>query len=205
MREAVTERTRIVFLASPDNPSGSANTSSEIEELVEALPDNVLFVLDEAYSEYQDEPVDLRPLIAKGKKVFCTRTFSKIYGLAGLRVGYGYGDPELISLLNRTRAPFNVNSVALAASRAALEDQDFVSSCRIANAAGLRYFEECFESLNIEYISSSANFITLNVGDGNAAFEAMQRDGIIVRPLRLTGWASGSVYQWGRKSRMSWQ
>ena len=195
IREAVTDRTRIVFLASPDNPSGSANTSSEIEELVEALPDDVLFVLDEAYSEYQDEPVDLRPLIAKGKKVLCTRTFSKIYGLAGLRVGYGYGDPELVSLLNRARAPFNVNSVALAASRAALEDQGFVSSCRIANAAGLRYFVECVESLNIEYISSSANFITLNVADGNAAFEAMQREGIIVRPLAPYG-----MSQWIRVS-----
>ncbi len=187
MREAVTDRTRIVFLASPDNPSGSANTSSEIVELVAALPDNVLFVLDEAYSEYQDDPVDLRPLIAEGKKVFCTRTFSKIYGLAGLRIGYGYGDLELVALLNRTRAPFNVNSIALAAACTALEDQDFVTSCRIANAAGLRYFEKSMETLNIEYIPSSANFITVKVGDGNAAFEAMQRDGIIVRPLTPYG------------------
>ena len=127
--------------------------------------------------------------------MFCTRTFSKIYGLAGLRVGYGYGDPELVSLLNRARAPFNVNSVALAASRAALEDQGFVSSCRTANAAGLRYFVECVESLNIEYIPSSANFITLNVDDGNAAFEAMQREGIIVRPLAPYG-----MSQWIRVS-----
>ncbi len=183
MLEAVTDRTRIVFLASPDNPSGSANTAAEIIDLIESLPDNVLFVLDEAYSEYQDKPVDLRPLIAEGKKVFCTRTFSKIYGLAGLRVGYGYGDSELVSLLNRTRAPFNVNSVALAAAHAALEDQEFVESCRIANTSGLRQFEKAVDSLNLEYIPSAANFITLNVGDGNAAFEAMQSDGVIVRPL----------------------
>ncbi len=187
MREAVTDRTRIVFLASPDNPSGSANAPAEIIDLVESLPENVLFVLDEAYSEYQDKPVDLRPLIAAGRKVFCTRTFSKIYGLAGLRVGYGYGDSELVSLLNRTRAPFNVNSIALAAARAALEDQEFVESCRIANVAGLRQFEKAADSLNLEYIPSSANFITLNVGDGKAAFEAMQRDGVIVRPLAPYG------------------
>lgn len=187
MRKAVTNRTKLVFLASPDNPSGSANTSGEIVELIESLPDNILFVLDEAYSEYQDDPVDLRPLIAKGKKVFCTRTFSKIYGLAGLRVGYGYGDRELVSLLNRTRAPFNVNSVALAAAHAALEDQDFVKSCRTSNAAGLRQFEEWAKSLGIEYIPSSANFVTIDVGDGNAAFEAMQKDGIIVRPLAPYG------------------
>jgi len=196
MREAVTGRTKIVFLASPDNPSGSSNTEAEILDLVASLPDDILFVLDEAYSEYQDSPVDLRPLIAEGKKVFCTRTFSKIYGLAGLRIGYGYGDPELVSLLNRVRAPFNVNSVAQAAARAALEDREFVDSSRRTNAVGLHQFEAAAKSLNIEYIPSAANFITLKVGDGNAAFEALQRDGIIVRPLapyRMGEWIRISV------------
>lgn len=187
IRDAVTERTKIVFLASPDNPSGSSNTEEEILELVASLPEDVLFVFDEAYSEYQDSPADLRPLIADGKKVFCTRTFSKIYGLAGLRVGYGYGDPELVSLLNRVRAPFNVNSIAQAAACAALEDREFVESSRRNNAAGLGQFELALKSLNIEYIPSSANFITMKVGDGKAAFEAMQRDGVIVRPLAPYG------------------
>lgn len=187
MLEAVTDRTKIVFLASPDNPSGSANTHSEIVELIEALPERVLFVLDEAYTEYQDEPVDLRSLISDGKKVFCTRTFSKIYGLAGLRIGYGYGDPELVSLLNRARAPFNVNSIALASALAALDDREFIGKCRVANAAGLKQIEEGLMSLDIEYIPSMANFITLKVGNGGAAFEAMQRDGVIVRPLAPYG------------------
>ncbi len=195
MRDAVTDRTKVVFLASPDNPSGSANTQEEIEALVAALPDDVLFVFDEAYSEYQDDPVDLRPLVAAGRKVFCTRTFSKIYGLAGLRIGYGYGDPELVSLLNRVRAPFNVNAVALAAARAALEDGEFVARCRRENASGLPAFEYAAKSLTIEYIPSAANFITLKVGDGQGAFEALQGDGVIVRPLAPYG-----MEEWSRVS-----
>lgn len=187
MLKAVTDRTKIVFLASPDNPSGSANTQVEIFELINNLPEDILFVFDEAYTEYQDNPVDLRPLIHSGKKVFCTRTFSKIYGLAGLRIGYGYGDEELVSLLNRARAPFNVNSIALAAGLAALEDQQFVNLCRETNAVGLRRIEQDLESLNVEYIKSSANFVSLKVGDGAAAFESMQRDGVIVRPLAPYG------------------
>jgi len=183
MAEAVTEKTKIVFLASPDNPSGSANTQEEILELINSLPDNVLFVLDEAYSEYLDNSVDLRPLIASGKKVFCTRTFSKIYGLAGLRIGYGYGDPELVGLLNRSREPFNVNSIAQAAAIAALEDSEFLKRCRAENAAGLEMLQSEFESLGLEYIESSANFVTVNTGDGGSAFEALQADGVIVRPL----------------------
>ena len=187
MADAVTERTKLVFLASPDNPSGSANTKEEISELIDALPDHVVFVLDEAYSEYLDESIDLRGPIAEGRKVFCTRTFSKIYGLAGLRIGYGYGDPELVSLLNRAREPFNANAVAQAAAIAALEDRSFVERCRKENAAGLAWFEEALGSLEIEYIKSYANFVTLNVGDGGAAFESMQADGVIVRPLAPYG------------------
>ena len=196
MAEAATEKTKLVFLASPDNPSGSANSKEEILELVESLPENVLFILDEAYSEYLDDPIDLRPLIASGKKIFCTRTFSKIYGLAGLRVGYGYGDPELVGLLNRVREPFNVNSVAQASAIAALEDREFVERCRAENAAGLELLQSEFESLGLEYIRSHANFVTVNVGDGGAVFEALQADGVIVRPLAPYGmseWVRVSV------------
>ncbi len=187
MAAAVTPRTKIVFLASPDNPSGAANTQEEVAALVDVLPDTVLFVFDEAYAEYLYEPIDLRPQIASGKRVFCTRTFSKIYGLAGLRVGYGYGDAELASLLNRARAPFNVNAVAQEAALAALEDQAFVRSCREANAAGLTQLETAFDVLKLEYIPSAANFVTVRVGDGGAAFESMQADGVIVRPLAPYG------------------
>ncbi len=187
MAAAVTDRTKLVFLASPDNPSGSANTKEEILELIYALPEQVVFILDEAYSEYLDDPVDLRGLIGQGRKVFCTRTFSKIYGLAGLRIGYGYGDPELVSLLNRAREPFNANAVAQAAAVAALEDRSFVEECRMENAEGVMFFEKRLGSLGIEYIKTYANFLTINLGYGVAAFEAMQQDGVIVRPLAPYG------------------
>ncbi len=189
MAAAVTDRTKLVFLASPDNPSGAANSQEEIQELIDALPEHVVFVLDEAYSEYLDEAPDFREMIAAGRKIFCTRTFSKIYGLAGLRIGYGYGDAELVSLLNRAREPFNANAIAQAAAVAALGDQAFVEHCRAANAVGLTQLQSQFESLEIEYIPSYANFVTANVGDGGAAFEAMQRDGVITRPLAPYGMA----------------
>lgn len=187
MSAAVNGRTKIVFLPSPDNPSGTANTATEIRAFAEGLPDHVLFVLDEAYAEYLDEPTDLRDLIASGRKIFCTRTFSKIHGLAGLRVGYGYGDRELVGYLNRAREPFNVNSVAQAAAVAALKDGSFVEACRAANAAGRRQLEEGFSSLDCEYIPSSANFVTVKVGDGSDCFQRMQKSGVIVRPLAPYG------------------
>lgn len=187
MAAAITERTKIVFLPSPDNPSGTANTAEEIEAFVDALPDGVLFVLDEAYVEYLEDAPDLRGAIAAGKSVFCTRTFSKIFGLAGLRVGYGYGDPELVALLNRVREPFNVNAIAQAAAVAALRDTYFVAKCRAANAAGLRQLEGGFASLGCEYIPSFANFVTVKVGDGQACFAELQQAGVIVRPLAPYG------------------
>jgi len=190
MAEAVTPRTKLLFLPSPDNPSGTANSATEIRELALSLPDHLVFVLDEAYAEYLDDAPDLRDLIDAGRKVFCTRTFSKIYGLAGLRVGYGYGSPELAALLNRAREPFNVNSVAQAAAIAALSDFDFVRRCKAANFKALRQLEAGFSSLGLEYIPSCANFVTVEVGDGMACFLALQSAGVIVRPLAPYGMPS---------------
>lgn len=187
MAAAITERTKVVFLPSPDNPSGTANTEAEIRAFIDKLPDHVLFVLDEAYAEYLEHAPDLRDLIAQGRKVFCTRTFSKVYGLAGLRIGYGYGSPELVSLLNRAREPFNVNSIAQAAAVAALEDQEFVLDCRAANEIGRMQLEAGFMSLGCEYIRSFSNFVTVKVGDGIRCFEELQKAGVIVRPLAPYG------------------
>ncbi|MDQ8186147.1 histidinol-phosphate transaminase [Pelagicoccus sp. SDUM812002] len=187
MAAAVTEKTKVVFLPSPDNPSGTANSAADIRAFAEKMPEHVLFVLDEAYAEYVENAPDLRDLIAAGKKVFCTRTFSKVYGLAGLRIGYGYGSPELVSLLNRAREPFNVNSVAQAAAIAALGDQEFVSDCRVANEVGRLQLETGFMSLGCEYIRSFANFVTVKVGDGVRCFEELQKAGVIVRPLAPYG------------------
>lgn len=187
MAAAITERTKVVFLPSPDNPSGTANTAAEIRAFVERLPDHVLFVLDEAYAEYVDGGPDLRDLIAAGRKVFCTRTFSKIYGLAGLRIGYGYGSAELVGLLNRAREPFNVNSIAQAAAVAALGDRQFVSDCRVANEIGRMQLEAGFKELGCEFIPSFANFVTVKVGEGVRCFQELQKAGVIIRPLAPYG------------------
>ncbi|HLP09400.1 MAG TPA: histidinol-phosphate transaminase [Opitutaceae bacterium] len=187
MAAAITPRTKLVFLACPNNPTGTANTEAEILEFVRALPDHVVFVLDEAYAEYVENPPDLRPLIAEGRKVICLRTFSKIYGLAGFRVGYGYAPAELIALLNRVRQPFNVNSLAQEAAIAALDDEAFVRRSRRVNAAGLKQLTKGFKKLGLEVAPSAANFLLVKVGDGDAVFQLLQKAGVIVRPVRGYG------------------
>ncbi|MFT3829227.1 MAG: histidinol-phosphate transaminase [Opitutaceae bacterium] len=187
MAAAITPRTKLVFLACPNNPTGTANTEAEILEFVRALPDHVVFVLDEAYAEYVENPPDLRPLIAEGRKVICLRTFSKIYGLAGFRVGYGYASAELVALLNRVRQPFNVNSLAQEAAIAALDDEAFVRRSRRVNTAGLRQLTKAFKKLGFEVAPSAANFLLVKVGDGDAVFQRLQKAGVIVRPVRGYG------------------
>ena len=183
MRAAVTPRTRVVFLASPNNPTGTAHTAVELAAFARSLPEDVLFVLDEAYAEYQDHAPDLRPLIAEGRPVLCTRTFSKIYGLAGLRVGYGYTRPDIAALLQRARAPFNNNAVAQAAAVAALDDAEFMRRSRENNRAGLKQLAAGFRALGLEYVPSEANFILVRVPDGAKAFDFLQARGTIVRPF----------------------
>lgn len=187
LARAITPATRLVFLPSPNNPTGTANTAAEIEALVRALPEHCIFVFDEAYAEYLDGPPDLTPLVREGRKVICLRTFSKIFGLAGLRIGYGYGHPEIVSVLQRVRQPFNVNALAQAAAMAALEDEAFVERSRATNRAGLGQLAAGCVRLGIETVPSEGNFLVARVGDGVAAFQAMQRNGVIVRPLKPYG------------------
>lgn len=184
---AVTPRTRLVFLASPANPVGVANTEEEIAALVRALPPQVILVFDEAYAEYLERAPDMRPLIAEGRKVIALRTFSKIYGLASLRVGYGYAARELIAVVQRARQPFNVNGVAAAAAAAALDDEEFVTRCRAANRAGMAQLEEGLARLGLEFVPGQGNFILTKVGDGVAVFDALQRVGLITRPVKGYG------------------
>jgi histidinol-phosphate aminotransferase len=189
MRAAVTDRTRLVFLASPNNPTGGTDAPDEILGLARSLPGDVILCLDEAYAEYLDATADLRPLMAEGRKVVVTRTFSKIYGLAGLRVGYLVGSEEVCGLLNRVRQPFNVNLPALAAAEAALEDADFLQRTRAANAAGLVQLAAGFRNLGLEHIPGQANFLAVKVADAAGTFDRLLRAGIIVRPLRGYGMA----------------
>lgn len=185
--EAVTPATKLVFLPSPNNPTGTANTQEEIFAFVRALPPHVVFAYDEAYAEFLENPPDLRPLIAEGRKVICLRTFSKIYGLASLRVGYGYTTSELAALLNRVRQPFNVNAIGQAAAIAALDDKTFAADVARKNREGLVQLEAGFRQLGLEFVPSVANFILVKVGDGARVFDALQRRGLIVRPMKPYG------------------
>ncbi len=184
---AITPRTKLIFAPSPNNPTGTANTEEELLAFARALPEHVICVFDEAYAEYQEAAPDLRPLIREGRKVICLRTFSKIYGLAALRVGYGYAPVELVSLLNRVRQPFNVNAIGQAAAVAALDDKAFVEKCRAENQHGMKQLGAGLEKLGLKTVPSVANFILVRVGDGARVFDALQRCGLIVRPMRSYG------------------
>ncbi|MFN7340628.1 MAG: histidinol-phosphate transaminase [Opitutia bacterium] len=205
MRAAVTERTRLLFLASPNNPTGGTDEPGRILELARSLPDHVIFCLDEAYAEYLDASADLRPLLSSGRKVVMTRTVSKIYGLAGLRVGYLVGSEEVCGLLNRVRQPFNVNLPALAAAEAALDDADFLRRARAANAAGLAQLADGFRRLGLEHIPGQANFLAARFPDAAGTFDRLLRTGIIVRPLRGYGmkdWLRVTVGTEAQNSRL---
>ena len=187
MLAAVNANTRMLFIASPNNPTGIANEEADLLALVDRLPEHVILCLDEAYAEYLEHAPDLTTAIRAGRKVICLRTFSKIYGLGGLRIGYAYADPELIGLLHRVRQPFNVNSIAQAAAVAALDDEAFTSMCRDENEKGRKLLCEGLSSLGFKTTGGSANFVLSRVGDAVACFEALQKQGVIVRPLGVYG------------------
>src|SRR5476651_1709871 len=198
MFKAITPKTRIVFVANPNNPTGTLAPREEVIQFVNDVPDDVLLVMDEAYIEFLDDAVDLVPLIRLGvrKNLILMRTFSKIYGLAGLRIGYGIGNPEFISALEKTRQPFNINSLAQAAALAALDDDEHVRKTRENNFAGLDFFRRAFRDLKLEFVPSFANFILVRVGEGQKVFDAMQKQGVIVRPMggyQLPEWIRISV------------
>jgi histidinol-phosphate aminotransferase len=198
MLAAITPKTRVVFVANPNNPTGTLAAREDVLRLVEEVPPHVLLVMDEAYIEFLDEPVDLLPAIRRGERpnLLLMRTFSKIYGLAGLRLGFGIGQPELIASLEKIRQPFNINSIAQAGALAALDDAEHVRQTRANNAQGLKFFVEAFREMKLEFIPSSANFILIRVGDGLRVFNELQKKGIIVRPLtgyKMPEWIRISV------------
>lgn len=198
MLAAITPNTRVMFVANPNNPTGTLLTPDELKRFIEQVPPHVLLALDEAYIEFLPEPVDLLPLIRSGAKpnVLLMRTFSKIYGLAGLRIGYGIGAPELIAALEKVRQPFNINTVAQVGALAALDDTAHVERTRTNNAAGLRLFEESFTRMQLEFVPSAANFILVRVGDGQKVTGELQKLGVIVRPMggyQLPNWIRISV------------
>ena len=198
MLRAITPQTRIVFVANPNNPTGTLASREAVIHFVNEVPDDVLLVMDEAYIEFLDEPLDLSPLVRSGARpnLILMRTFSKIYGLAGLRLGYGIGKPEFIAVLEKIRQPFNANLLAQVAALAALDDEEHVRKTRINNFVGLEFFQRAFRDLKLEYVPSAANFILVRVGDGLAVFAAMQKQGVITRPMagyQLPEWIRISI------------
>jgi histidinol-phosphate aminotransferase len=185
MLRAITPQTALVFVANPNNPTGTLASREEIIHLVNQAPDHVILVLDEAYIEFLEDPVDLAPLVASGvrKNLVLMRTFSKIYGLAGLRVGYGIAHPELVAALEKIRQPFNINLPAQIAARAALDDDDHVRKTRSNNFGGLDFYQRAFREMGLEFVPSAANFVLVQVGEGQRVFEALQRQGVITRPM----------------------
>ena len=183
--EAITPKTRLVFLANPNNPTGTIFRRSDWEQFLERVSDEVLVVVDEAYFEYVGDPDYPNSLSyhQSGKTILTFRTFSKLYGLAGLRIGYGVGSKESIGLMQRVRQPFNVNAPAQWAALAALDDGDHVRNTLEVNRQGMAYLKEEIAKLGLEQVPSHANFILMRVGSGNEVFQQLLAQGVIVRPM----------------------
>jgi len=185
MARAIDDETYVVWVANPNNPTGTFAPPEEMEAFLRRVPERVLVVLDEAYNEYL--PGDLRADSVKWLKrhpnLVLTRTFSKAYGLAGLRVGYAFAHASVADIMNRVRQPFNVNSIALAAATAALDDMEFVARSYAENLQGLRQLEQGAKRLGLDYIPSYGNFITVRVGKAAEIYRRLLRRGVIVRPV----------------------
>jgi len=190
MRAAVTPRTRMIFIANPNNPTGTWLRRQALEAFLEALSPDILVVLDEAYFEYVREPdyPDGAQWLGRYSNLVVTRTFSKVHGLAGLRVGYGLSNPTVADLMNRVRQPFNVNSVALAAATASLDDEEHLSRSIRLNQEGMQQLVNGFAELNLMHIPSVGNFVCVDLGrPALPVYEALLQEGIIVRPVANYG------------------
>ena len=184
--DLVDKHTRIVFIANPNNPTGTWLEKQALRDFVESLPRHVIVVLDEAYIEYAlgTDFANGMDWLSSNPNLIVTRTFSKIYGLAGLRCGYGVSSPMIADYLNRVRHPFNVNNLAIVAAHAALDDNDFLKQSVAMNRAGLAQLSNAFEKMNLAYLPSAGNFITVDLGQpAGAIYEGLLREGVIVRPV----------------------
>jgi histidinol-phosphate aminotransferase len=185
MAKAIDDETYVVWLANPNNPTGTYARADALEGFLRRVPERVLVVLDEAYNEYL--PADLRAdsvkWLRRHPNLIVTRTFSKAYGLAGLRAGYALAHGSVADVMNRVRQPFNVNSLALAAAAAALDDMEFVAKSYAENLQGMKQLEEGAGSLGLDYIPSFGNFLTIRVGKAAEVYKRLLRRGVIVRPV----------------------
>ena len=187
---AVTPRTRLVFLANPNNPTGTIFRRAAWEAFLERVPEHVIVIADDAYAEYAEDadyPDTIRNRGAGRVAVVSLRTFSKLYGLAGLRVGYAVAPLAITDALGRIRQPFNVNALALAGALAALDDVEHVRRTLAVNREGMAYVTEAFRRLGLDYVPSAANFVLVRVGEGARVYDALLRRGVIVRPMGVYG------------------
>ncbi len=183
MLRAVTPQTRLIFLASPNNPTGTRVSNGALDAFLRDLPPHVIAVLDEAYYEFLDDPPDTIGYVRRGARVVLMRTFSKIQGLAGLRIGYGLAPAEIANLLQRARQPFNANSIAQAGAIAGLADTEHQEKTKAVTDEGRRVVEDAFARMGLRYVPSSGNFVMVHVGDGGEVFQRLMKKGIIVRSM----------------------
>ncbi|TCP93357.1 histidinol-phosphate aminotransferase [Cricetibacter osteomyelitidis] len=184
--QAITDKTKLIYIANPNNPTGNFLTHQQIDEFLAQVPEHIIVTLDEAYTEFtaENERVDSFGLLQKYPNLVVSRSLSKAYGLAGLRIGYAVSNPEIADLFNRVRQPFNCNSLALAAAVAVINDDTFVAQVAENNRAELERYEQFCEQHNLEYIPSKGNFITINFKQSAAPiYDALLREGVIVRPI----------------------
>jgi histidinol-phosphate aminotransferase len=194
--EAITPKTRLIFIPNPNNPTGTLIFQSAIDDFMSQVPDSILVIFDEAYFEFLDDPPETLRYVRERRNVVVLRTFSKIHGLAGLRIGYAVAPSEIIEVLHKTRQPFNVNSIALAGALAALDDEAHLRETKRVVDEGRAYLQEQFAEMRIRFVPAVANFLMINVGDGGAVFEELLKRKIIVRPLKgygLPDWVRISV------------
>lgn len=190
MAAAVTERTRLIYIANPNNPTGTWNTASELDGFLATVPEHVMVVVDQAYAEYitRADYADCIPWLGRYPNLIVTRTFSKVHGLAAIRVGYAVSHPDVADYMNRVRHPFNVNSLGLAAAQAALDDREHIERSIALNNAGMHYLTESLDALGLGYIPSIGNFVTVDIGQpAGPVFHKLLLEGVIVRPLANYG------------------
>ncbi len=196
MAAAINDRTKLVYIANPNNPTGTMVGEDELDRFMDRVPESVMVVLDEAYYEFLPNPPDTLKYLSDRPNVIALRTFSKIQGLAGLRIGYGLAHPDLIRLLQKTRQPFNVNSIAQTGALAGLQDDEHQAKTREVIREGRELLEAEFRARGLEYIPSVANFVLVKVGDGHEVFQKLLKRGMIVRAMheyKLPDWLRVSV------------
>jgi histidinol-phosphate aminotransferase len=193
MLAAITPKTKVIFICNPNNPTGTFVDGKQIEKFIAQIPEHIVVVFDEAYYEYVDHPEYVSGLeyVLKGyKNVIVLRTFSKIYGLSGLRVGYGLGHPDLIAWIGRAREPFNVNLLAQIGAQAAIRDKEFLEKSREQNAAGRAYLYEFFKDMGFKYMPTQANFIWVCINtECRPVFQALLQEGVIIRTGDIFGFS----------------